>query len=257
MYYYKKHFSVTRSELYERIWTQPVVRIAKEYGLSDVGLRKKCKKFKIPLPPLGYWQKKQFGKPILERPPLPFYDGEDEVTFEIEDKKEKEPEILELDDPLVIEGQKKIAFEQLEENKIKVPESLISPHPFIVKTQEILNGIKTPDHREKCLDINVGQNSINRALRLMDALIKALESRGFKVSLNRDSYNEYAYCKTCVQVLGRAFDFRLREHTTRKLKVFTQEELKERSKSSWLRDRIEYVWEHNGKFTLEIKSWLP
>lgn len=257
MFYYKKHFSVTRSELYERIWTQPVVQVAKEYGLSDVGLRKKCKKFKIPLPPLGYWAKKQFGKPIQERPPLPFYDGDDEIKFEIEDKKEKAPEILELEDPLVIEGQKKIAFEELEENKIKVPESLISPHPFVIQTQQILNDIKTPDHRERCLDIDVGRNSINRALRLMDALIKALESRGFKVSLSKDTYNEYAYCKTCIQVLGRSFEIRLREHTTRKLKVFTKEELKERSKYRWLYDRVEYVWEHNGKFTLEIKSRMP
>lgn len=253
MYYYKKHFSVTRAELYERIWTQPVVQIAKEYGLSDVGLRKKCKKFKIPLPPLGYWQKKQFGKPILERPPLPFYEGEDEIKFEIEE--EKEPEVLELDDPLVIEGQKMIAFEQLEENKIKVPESLISPHPLVIQTQEILNGIKPSDYAGKCLDIDVGQNSISRALRIMDALIKAHESKGFKVSINKDNSREYVHYKTCVQVFGKTFEFGLKEHTTRKLKVFTKEELKERAKYSWLRDRVEYVWEHNGKFTLAIKGW--
>lgn len=254
--YYKKNFSVYRADLYEQIWTQPVVTIAKEYGLSDVGLRKKCKKYKIPLPPHGYWQKKQHGKHVAERPPLPPYEGDDKIEFDsIEND---EPEVLNLEEPHVKEGQEKIAFEQLEENKIKVSQSLTSPHPFVIQNQEILNGIKPSGYDGKCLDIAVGQNSINRALRIMDALIKALESRGFVVSITKDNSREHSHYKTCVQVLGKSFEFGLKEHTTRKLKVFTKEELKERAQYSWLRDRVEYVWEHNGNLTLTIKSWrLP
>ncbi|CAG1771496.1 hypothetical protein BAC3_01858 [uncultured bacterium] len=252
MYYHKKHFSVKREELYERIWTQPVVQIAKEYGLSDVGLRKKCKKFKIPLPPLGYWAKKQFGKPIGERPPLPPYDGEKEIKFDFFEKPEQDN--IEAAEPHVIEGLEKIKFEQLEENRIKVPELLNSPHPFIILTQEILNSPKA-DSKKKCLDIYVGQNSINRALRLMDALLKALESRGFSVSIANEGAFRHEDYKTRVQMFEVSLGFCLKEQTTRKEKVFTKEELKERAKHPWLRDSIEYVWEHNGKFTLSISRW--
>jgi hypothetical protein len=43
--------------------------LALEYGLSDVGLAKVCKRHKIPTPPVGYWSKLRSGKGG-EQPPL-------------------------------------------------------------------------------------------------------------------------------------------------------------------------------------------
>jgi len=34
---------ISRAELYEQVWTVPMTRLAKDYGLSDVGLAKICK----------------------------------------------------------------------------------------------------------------------------------------------------------------------------------------------------------------------
>ena len=50
---------ITRRQLYEQVWATPIVRLAKQYGLSDVGLGKICKKHKIPKPRPGYWAKVQ------------------------------------------------------------------------------------------------------------------------------------------------------------------------------------------------------
>ncbi|APO52368.1 hypothetical protein ACVILJ_001570 [Bradyrhizobium diazoefficiens] len=61
----------TRQELYDLVWTTPVVKLAKEFGLSDVGLRKTCVRYQIPTPPLGYWAKLSFGKPVKQTPLLP------------------------------------------------------------------------------------------------------------------------------------------------------------------------------------------
>src|SRR4051812_40394048 len=61
---------VTREELYEKVWSEPMQRLAKQYGLSDVGLAKACRRMRVPLPGRGYWAKKQFGKPV-RRTPLP------------------------------------------------------------------------------------------------------------------------------------------------------------------------------------------
>ena len=44
----------SRIELYELVWTKPMTHLSKELGLSDVGLRKICVKFGIPLPQRGY-----------------------------------------------------------------------------------------------------------------------------------------------------------------------------------------------------------
>jgi hypothetical protein len=60
-----------REELYKKVWAQPILELAKEYGVSDVALAKACKRRRIPLPGRGYWAKKAAGKPVLERPPLP------------------------------------------------------------------------------------------------------------------------------------------------------------------------------------------
>lgn len=39
----------SRVELYELVWAKPMTHLAKQLGLSDVGLRKICVKFGIPL----------------------------------------------------------------------------------------------------------------------------------------------------------------------------------------------------------------
>lgn len=52
---------ITRRSLYELVWAKPVQQVAKEFGISDVGLRKACVRNEIPVPYRGYWQKKQNG----------------------------------------------------------------------------------------------------------------------------------------------------------------------------------------------------
>ena len=41
-----------RAELYEKVWSKPLLHVAKEYRISDTGLGKVCR---IPVPGLGYW----------------------------------------------------------------------------------------------------------------------------------------------------------------------------------------------------------
>ena len=62
--------TLSRVELYEKIWNIPTIKLARDFGLSDVALGKICKKHSIPKPPLGYWAKLAYGKTV-PRPPLP------------------------------------------------------------------------------------------------------------------------------------------------------------------------------------------
>jgi hypothetical protein len=45
----------------EKVWSRPVWSLAKDWGISDVGLAKICKRHNIPSPGLGYWAKRQAG----------------------------------------------------------------------------------------------------------------------------------------------------------------------------------------------------
>jgi hypothetical protein len=62
---------LTREELYQRVWPQPMSKLAKVYGISEVGLAKICKRLNVPLPPQGYWARKKRHQP----PPLPATNG--------------------------------------------------------------------------------------------------------------------------------------------------------------------------------------
>jgi len=59
-----------RAEIYDKIWSQPIQHVAKEYKVSDVYLIKVCKKLDIPRPGVGYWAKKAAGKSLPGRPTL-------------------------------------------------------------------------------------------------------------------------------------------------------------------------------------------
>jgi len=49
-------------ELAKMVWERPVSQIAKDLGVSDVALSKRCRVRNIPVPPRGYWAKsKSFG----------------------------------------------------------------------------------------------------------------------------------------------------------------------------------------------------
>jgi hypothetical protein len=62
--------NLTRAELYEKVWTTPMQKLAKEFGLSDVGLSKLCHRHEIPVPGRGYWARIRSGQ-TPGRVPLP------------------------------------------------------------------------------------------------------------------------------------------------------------------------------------------
>lgn len=62
--------TVTRLELYELAWSEPMQSLAKRFSLSDRGLAKICASANIPVPARGYWAKLQAGKKV-ELWPLP------------------------------------------------------------------------------------------------------------------------------------------------------------------------------------------
>jgi hypothetical protein len=66
----EKTLSVTRVELYRRVWSTPMRTLAKEFRLSDVGLAKICEKHQIPRPPVGHWVRVERGYDP-EKIPLP------------------------------------------------------------------------------------------------------------------------------------------------------------------------------------------
>jgi hypothetical protein len=61
--------------------------IAKDYGVSDRAMAKLCARNQVPVPPRGYWAKKNSGQKV-DQPPLPAF-----VAKEKPKPEPREPEV--------------------------------------------------------------------------------------------------------------------------------------------------------------------
>ncbi|MBI3939686.1 MAG: hypothetical protein HY315_02525 [Acidobacteria bacterium] len=238
--------SIRREDLYNQVWSEPLLRPAKQYALSDVGLAKICRKMQIPLPGVGYWQKKQYGQAVRQAP-LPAL--KDNVPAEVELKKRSQAAETESE----ISGPE--AFERRPENKITVDQVLNSPHPYVARSEAILKksrpdriGLVSPRKR-RCLAIRVSPENIDRALRIIDALVKAMESRGLRVSL--DTQDEKA---TAVQVGEEILEFSLEEFVNKTERELTPAQKKANERDPWLYRTPEFDYHSTGKLFLRIKG---
>jgi len=199
----------SRIELYELVWAKPMTHLAKELGLSDVGLRKICVKFGIPLPLRGYWSRLQFGKQD-PRPALPFENNNPQIRLPDEDTAATREQMSLM---------KKLAkkAEQAIEPVLRAPQQFKDIR-CIRTYQAILEHIKHLEKRtgESYEDYKAGRRSFPpkkaydlalfisgadeipisatvgnalRAVSIADVLIEQLSERGIKVELKpvRDS----------------------------------------------------------------------
>ena len=174
--------TINRKELYKKVWETPITILSKEYGLSDVGFAKICKKHNIPRPPRGYWARKAAGYRVKQ---LPLPPGED-VTIEINPNSysqnaNKNKELV----------ARMSSSKQSDEEPIVVPDRLSNPHPLTKQSSEILYGRQSDAEglvdppKKGCLDISVSKASLRRSLRIMDTIIKTLEKQNYEVFLSK------------------------------------------------------------------------
>lgn len=132
--------ALSRSELYERVWTDPVRAVAESFGVSDVWLKKCCAQADIPVPERGYWAKLKVGKPVIRVRLAPRGPGKaDRVVIGKDPFQYRwpiDPE-AELADPIPIEPVFSEAIESVEQRvrktvgKVTLQRDLNSTHHLI------------------------------------------------------------------------------------------------------------------------------
>ena len=96
------------------VWEEALSKLAPKLGLSDVGLRKICKRHNIPLPPQGYWARSPERRSPKRTPlPQPDKDWDLEFSIPLQATPEGQNELDEKFGP-------QIAAESLPENQIAV-----------------------------------------------------------------------------------------------------------------------------------------
>jgi len=146
------------------------------------------------------------------------------------------------------------AFEEDEENRVIVPETLIRPHPITAATRKALQAAKPDDYGMlKCAApelfyLRLGPNSVNRALRILDALLKAFDARSFKVVCGVHERE-----RTRVVVNGEDITFSIEETAQRQAHRLTEEE-KKRQKEGTLYYVHTYDYIPGGTLTLKLDT---
>jgi hypothetical protein len=174
---------MNRAALYAFVWEKPVTHVAKDFGISDVAIRKICIKHGIPTPPLGYWAKLKHGKKVARQPLPPLKRGQsDTIRLEIKPKK-------------VMPADVAWAIQMSKEEKVR-PEAQVSVpdarppdlHPLAVACEKKLG--KAKPNKEGFLTIGgagvlavqIGPASIERSILLIHALLSAAADRGYVLS---------------------------------------------------------------------------
>jgi len=197
---------LSRRELYDLVWSTPMLSLSKKYVISDNGLRKICKRMNIPLPPLGFWQKKAYGKRISIKKMPKDNPGENEISFNIRGENDDYKEHF-----LSTLARLEKEIENDPNLPLKVPLRLSKPDRLISTANECLTNEKLHfshyagmvNTRRGMLNIRVTQRNVSRALRFMDSIIKLLRARGHDISVGNH--------KTYAKVFGEEFEIYLRE----------------------------------------------
>ncbi len=186
----KRPKSLSREELYERIWATGVYRLAKELGFSGPGLLKICRRHDIPTPSAGYWTKLRRGKPV-SRPALPIGEKYSTAAFPVALPRPKSKAVgSSFSDARLV----RLGAEESRRPTIAVPETLLAPQEAIDRTRRALQAAAQSTcsrrrsllyplsaEQQPMLEVSVSEPRVNRALAVLGSLLQACAERGYQL----------------------------------------------------------------------------
>lgn len=220
-----KTTSFERQKLFNEVWTTPVTKLAKDYGLSDVGLRKICLALDVPLPPRGYWAKLAAGKTI---PKPPLHETTIPTTYERVMNVAKVDEVLEERVSKARDFPSGAAKSGAQDYSPPLDQSAFSPQAKLVvramKNTKLDEGAFT-SVGVTWADVSVSADLRERALLLVDRFTHELEVLGanFENSypplppLRRGARRESGSKRNCFTLHGQHFFVRIQERITQEL----------------------------------------
>lgn len=196
--------NLSRQELYDLVWSKPMMHAAKDFSISGVMLGRICRERNVPCPPRGYWAKLS-SKNVRKRPeklPLPNLpvvkigkDFDSRLKEEYRQREEARTDKFDpydLNDP--IKDPPKEFTESMEDFELRVAKSmpkLIDPlriavrHPIVQKMLDadllVAAACKRKDY---CWDKPKYQDEKGQTeLQMLNGVIHNFEAFGFTVNL--------------------------------------------------------------------------
>lgn len=198
----EKPKTVTREKLYEEVWQTPAQQLAERYGVSDVALAKICRKMDVPRPYRGYWRRLQTGQ-RPKRTSLPRTTTDTIVVHEFT-RRDNCGSTSSVRSPKKMQ----VAFR----NPIIFPSRLTNLHPVLKASREELErGDRhfywdSLNYLRKHFSVSVHPKARSRAFRIMNAFLRAIESRGYEVRVASCYYGG-----GCAVIFGQEIRFDMKD----------------------------------------------
>lgn len=168
----------SRAELFDLIWSEPMIRVAERFGVTATYLVRVCDALHLPRPKPGYWQKLAVGK-ASARPALPDAPSRSPQTWAPGDP------LPSADNPPATPRSSPIS------NATRLRQ--ITPntnHALLAGARHHFEAGRTVDehaylkpYKRLLLDVNASKAGLEKALGFANALYNALKARGHRVTL--------------------------------------------------------------------------
>jgi hypothetical protein len=165
-----------RQALYDQVWAEPMTTVAARYGVSSSFLARVCERLNVPRPARGYWAKLAVGK-ASAKPRLQDARPGDPLAW----SRGGEPSraLRALPKPPVA----------LSLELVRRAKSRSERHFLVAGAREHFEGVKETENgylkpsKKRLVDLFVSPATLDRALKVGNALFLALEERGHRVTL--------------------------------------------------------------------------
>ena len=231
---------LSRVELYEKVWTIPMRTLAKQFGISDVGLAKLCRRNAIPLPGRGYWARIQHGQqPAKDSLPEVADTALGAITINPSEPRHRGPL-----DPADFE----------KPPTIQVGVDGPPAHPVAARIERSISKKSTDDRgllltlQGRVVPVKVCAETFHRTVRLLDALFTALEESQCALEWPKpyDKPLTIIFEKEKIRLM-------ITETVKRTDHKPTQEELLRQKKETWWRP-TQWDYKATGELKISIES---
>lgn len=234
---------INREQLYAEVWQTPMSKLAVTWNVPIAGIVKACEQMNVPRPGSGHWQLVKRGWHV-DRDALPPADESTPTTAVINPAQKRKK----VEQP----SQTSEGANADKKPQVEIPANLDNAHRLVKQTRKALTGDTHLDRgfvrphfssgAECPLSVRVSPESLDRALRIMDAIVKGVVERGGRFERGPERWRLRL-------IMGKQpVEFEMTEGRRRLNREFTEEERE--SQNFWLRDKFE--WKGAGLLRFRI-----
>ena len=166
----------SRNELYDIVWSEPMMHAAKRFGVSGSYLARVCTMLNVPRPPQGYWAKLAVGK-AAPPPTLPETQPGDQRTWSHH---------MQWPTAQASTSSPRTPAPPTAKRRVRMPAGTI--HRLISGARHHFESGRPVDkhshlkpHKRLLVDVNASASGLEKALAFANDLFNAFESKGHRV----------------------------------------------------------------------------